>query len=83
MVNSAACDLSAWLNTLGVYNQLKDGGEMGPGVNSDVSDYNSELLSEALPQLSHDWPYLSLFFIYFLVGSTSFGIPSHVDYLLS
>ncbi len=42
-----------------VYNQLKDGGETGPGVNSDVSDYNSELLSEALPQLSHDWPCLS------------------------
>ncbi len=52
MVNSAACDPSAWLNTLGVYNQLKDGGEMGPGVNSDVSDYNSELLSEALTALS-------------------------------
>lgn len=35
---------------------------MGSGVNSDVSDYNSELFSEALPQLSHDWPCLSHFF---------------------
>ncbi len=47
-----------------VYNQLKDGGETGPGVNSNVSDYNSELLSEALPQLSHDWPCLSRFFFF-------------------
>lgn len=32
---------------------------MGPGV---ITDYNSKLLSEGLPLLSHDWPHLSVFF---------------------
>jgi len=52
---------------------------MRPGV---ITDYNCKLLSEALPLLSCDWPHLSFFF-FFLFSSTSFGIPSHVNYLLS
>lgn len=61
---------------------------MGPGVISDVSDYNIKLLSEALPLLSHDWLHLSVFFssaarlLAFLLMST-IGSHSNSDILFS